>query len=243
VQSLYPTAPSHLSDDDLVELYAYPVERAWLRANFVGSLDGAAQGTDHRSGTLSSGPDRRIVGLLRTLADVILVGATTARSEGYLPVTTSEARTNLRNRLGLAPAPSIAVVSRSLLLDDALLQGGIAPTVVITTESAPPDRRHEVASLAPVLVAGESDVDMAMAREQLITHGFQRMLCEGGPTLMRALVASGALDEICLTVTPLVLAGERLRMTRGPVLDPPASFALRHLLEDDSQLFCRYTRN
>jgi riboflavin biosynthesis pyrimidine reductase len=243
VQSLFPTAPNELSYDDLAELYAYPVERPWLRANFVGSLDGAAQGGDNRSATLSSRSDKRVFGLLRSLADVILVGANTARVEGYQPVAAGETRTNLRNRLGLAPTPSIAVVSRSLRIDPGLLQGGTAPTLVITTQSAPPDRLEEIASVAPILVAGEHDVDLGLARELLVTRGFQRMLCEGGPTLMRDLIASGATDEICLTLTPLVLAGDRLRMTHGGVLDPPEYFTLRHLLEDDSQLFCRYTRN
>jgi riboflavin biosynthesis pyrimidine reductase len=243
VQALFPTAPNELSHDDLVELYAYPAERPWLRANFVSSLDGAAQGSDHRSGTLSSRADRRVFGLLRSLADVIVVGAGTARSEGYLPVTPSEARTTLRNRLGLAPSPSIAVVSRSLRIDPGLLEGGLAPTLVITTESASAERREEINSIAPVLVAGGTGVDIALAKELLISRGFQRMLCEGGPTLMRDLVASRAVDELCLTVTPLVLAGDRLRVTQGAVLDPPGHFALRHLLEDDSSLFCRYTRN
>jgi riboflavin biosynthesis pyrimidine reductase len=243
VQSLFPTVPNELSYEDLAELYAYPAERPWLRANFVSSLDGAVQGSDHRSGTLSSRPDRRIFGLLRTLADVIVVGATTTRSEGYLPVTATETRTGLRNRLGLAPSPSIAVVSRSLRIDLALLEGGLAPTLVITTASAPAELLRAVSAVADVIVAGDHDVDLGLARELLITRGFSRMLCEGGPTLMRELLASGCVDEICLTVTPLVLAGDRLRMTRGPMLDPPGHFVLRHLLEDESSLFCRYTRN
>jgi riboflavin biosynthesis pyrimidine reductase len=243
VQSLFPTAPAELSYDDLVELYAYPAELPWLRVNFVSSLDGAAQGSDHRSGTLSNRADRRIFGLLRSLADVIVVGAGTARSEGYLPVTATETRTSLRNRLGLAASPSIAVVSRSLRIDAGLLEGGLAPTLVITTESAPAERRKEVSALAAVLVAGETDVDLALAKELLISRGFPRMLCEGGPTLMRDLVAADAVDELCLTVAPRVLAGDRLRMTQGPVLDPPREFVLRHLLEDESSLFCRYSRS
>jgi 5-amino-6-(5-phosphoribosylamino)uracil reductase len=60
---------------------------------------------------------------------------------------------------------------------------------------------------------------------------------------MRDLVAANAVDELCLTITPLVLAGDRLRMAQGPVLDPPGQFVLRHLLEEESSLFCRYSRN
>lgn len=243
MQSLFPAPPGELGYDDLVQLYAYPAERPWMRANFVSSLDGAAQGSDHRSGTLSSRPDKQVFGLLRSLADVIVVGANTARTEGYLPVAASETRTALRSRLGLAPLPAIAVVSRSLQIDPDLLAGGEAPTIVISTQEASADSRKQVAALAPVIVAGRRDVDLGVAFEELVSMGFQRMLCEGGPTLMRDLVASGRADEICLTVTPLVLAGDRLRMTQGAVIEPPARFALRHLLEDAGQLFCRYTRD
>ena len=97
MQSLYPTTPNELSYRDLVELYAYPGDGAWLRANFVTSIDGAAQGSDHRSASLSSRADKRVFGLLRTLADVIVVGASTARAEGYLPVVASELRTSIRS--------------------------------------------------------------------------------------------------------------------------------------------------
>jgi riboflavin biosynthesis pyrimidine reductase len=242
VQSLFPTAPTELSYDDLAELYAYPVEQPWLRSNFVTSLDGAAQGTDLRSGSLSSRADKRVFGLLRTLTDVIIVGASTTRAEGYLPVEAGEMRTAIRSRLGLAPLPAIAVVSRSLRLDPGLLHGGDAPTVVITTEAAPTHLREQVAETSTVIVAGEADVDIDMAVDALAASGFQRMLCEGGPSLMRSLVASRRLDEICLTVSPLVVGGERLRMTHGDVIDPPAGYTLRHLLEEDSQLFFRYTR-
>ncbi len=243
MQSLFPTAPSELGYDDLAELYAYPPGRPWVRANFVTSIDGAAQGADNRSATLSSRPDKRIFGLLRSLADVVVVGASTARSEGYLPVTSTETRASLRRRLGLAAVPAIAVVSRSLRIDPGLIEGGDGPTLVITTGSAPADRLRELSALTPVLVAGDHDVDLPMALDELVARGYPRMLCEGGPSLMRDLVASGRADEICLTVTPLVLAGDRMRMTHGPVIDPPARFTLRHLLEDDSQLFFRYTRN
>jgi riboflavin biosynthesis pyrimidine reductase len=242
VQSLFPTVPNELSYDDLAELYAYPVERTWLRSNFVTSLDGAAQGPDLRSGTLSSRADKRVFGLLRTLADVIIVGASTTRAEGYLPVTAGEMRTAIRRRLGLAPLPTIAVVSRSLRLDPGLLSGGDAATVVITTEAAPAGLREEIAASSRLIVAGEADVDLDLAVDALAASGFQRMLCEGGPSLMRSLVAAGRVDEICLTVSPVVVGGNVLRMTSGDAIEPPADYRLRHLLEDDSQLFYRYTR-
>ena len=72
----------------LAAAYAYPDlgdGRAWLRANMVTSIDGAVQGPDGRSGSLSPPADRRLLGLLRALADVVLAGAGTVRTERYGP--------------------------------------------------------------------------------------------------------------------------------------------------------------
>jgi riboflavin biosynthesis pyrimidine reductase len=242
VQSLFPATPHELTDEDLVELYAYPAEQVWLRANFVSTVDGAVQGPDRRSGSLSDAADKRVFSLLRSLADVVLVGAATARVEGYAPVKTSEARVALRARLGLTPVPSIAVVSRSLTLSDELVHGGRAPTVVITTESAPAARRAAVSQAAPVIVAGAHDVDFVRAVEALADLGFSRLLCEGGPALMRDLAASGRLDELCLTIAPQLIGGPAYRMTRGSLIEPPSQLRLRHLLEQDGELFCRYVK-
>jgi len=243
VQSLFPASPNELSDSDLAQLYAYPLEQRWVRANFVSTLDGAVQGPDARSGSLSSPADHHLFALLRSLCDVVLIGANTTRVEGYQPVTEDEMNTAVRADLGLAPVPSIAVVSRSLHLDPALLRGGAAPTVVITTAAAPADLRAEVEALATVIVAGEHSVDVSAALDALAAMGLQRVLCEGGPSLMRDLVASGELDELCLTLTPRILAGDALRLTHGAAVAPPAELRLRHLLENDGELFCRYDRN
>lgn len=241
MQSVFPATPSELSDDDLAELYACPVDRRWVRANFVTTLDGAAQGSDDKSGSLSSESDERVFAMLRSLCDVVLVGANTARVEGYQPVLETEVSGSLRTRVGLAPVPALAVVSRSLKVDDVLLAGGAAPTILVTTQSAPPDLRAKAGEVAPMIVAGEVDIDIAVALDELVGQGYQRILCEGGPTLMRALVSSGQLDELCMTITPELAGGDRRRILHGDAVNPPARLTLRHLLESEGQLFCRYT--
>ena len=95
---------------------------------------------------------------------------------------------------------------------------------------------------APVIVAGQHEVDFVVALDALAAQGYQRVLCEGGPHVMQALAASGRLDELCLTITPQLVAGDRLRIAEGPALTPPLSMRLRHLLEHDGELFARYTR-
>lgn len=242
MQSLFPSSTSDLSYDDLTELYDYPVNRVWVRANYVSTLDGAVQGSDHRSGSLSSKADKRVLGLLRSLADVVVIGANTARVEDYQPVKSTDRRTLIRERLGLSPAPAMAVVSRSLNIDAALLEGGKAPTLVITTETSCSNRRTEISERAAVIVAGESSVDFARAVDALAEQGFRRMLCEGGPTLMHDVVASGRLDELCLTWTPVIASGDGLRLTNGAAVEPPYQLQLKQLLEEDGELFARYTR-
>lgn len=244
MRRLFPSSSPEVSDDDLVELYTFPEpvgrSRPWVRANFVASADGAAQGRDFKSGSLSGAADRRVFALLRALCDVILVGAGTTRVEGYKPVRPEESDTDLRTEQDLEPLPAIAVVSRSLNLDPELVKGSAAPTVVVTVQSAPADALARMRELAPVVVAGEHDVDFGEALRQLATQGYRRMLCEGGPTLMHSLVAADCLDDLCLTLSPTLIAGERLRITHGPTLDPPRDLRLAHLIEDDGELFARY---
>ncbi|MGW7369327.1 dihydrofolate reductase family protein, partial [Streptomyces sp. NPDC054841] len=120
--------------DELADAYAYPSGRgAWLRANMVSSLDGAAQ-HDGRSQPLSSDMDMRIFGTLRALADVVVVGAETVRQEGYRPARAREAFAARREAAGQGPAPAIAVVTSSLDLDFTLplFTSPLVPTLILT---------------------------------------------------------------------------------------------------------------
>jgi riboflavin biosynthesis pyrimidine reductase len=189
---------------------------------------------------LSDRADQRLFALLRSLADVIVVGAGTARAEGYLPVQPDEVAADIRAGQGLAPAPAIAVVSRSLDLDPALVTGGVAPTIVITTDTAPSERLAEARELADVIVCGSHQVSFGDVFDALAGMGLHRILCEGGPSTMYELCASDSVDELCLTVAPMITAGDRLRLANGPTLEPPRALQLRHVLESGGSLFLRY---
>src|SRR6266550_8132810 len=167
MREVYPGG-SALTDADVAALYDYPDLGApparWLPANMVASLDGAAT-VDGRSGGLSNESDQQVFALLRAHADVILVGAGTARAEGYAPVRPeSEGLRWAWLRDGRPPSPPIAVVTRGLELDlDSALLADAPPdarTIVITTESAMPGRRAAAARTAEVIVAGETSVDL-----------------------------------------------------------------------------------
>lgn len=233
--------PASAGDVDLAAAYAYPPE-PWVRANMIASVDGAAV-LDGSSRALGSPTDRELIGTLRALADVVLVGAGTARAEGYGPLRPKPARREARVAAGLPPCPRLAVVSASLDLDPgaSMFTAAEAPTVVVTCETAPAARLRAVREVAEVIVAGGSRVDPAVAVDALCSRGLRHVLCEGGPRLLTDLAAAGRLDELCLTVAPVVVAGEAPRILAGPELRDTARLRLAHVLEDDGYVYLRYT--
>ncbi len=214
-----------------------------VRAMMVASADGAAQASG-RSAGLSGPADRALFALLRSHADVVLVGAGTARAEGYGGAKPSLRRQAWREAHGLSGAPPIAVVTRSaaLRLDGPLFTDTLARPIIITQAGAPERRLEELVKRAEVIVAGEGDVDLAAALDALAERDLRRVSCEGGPHLLAGVAAVGRLDELCLTISPIVLAGPATRILDGPPLEPPGDLVLAHVLEEDGALFLRYVR-
>ncbi len=239
-RQLFPVAADQ---PDLPALYAYPDGR-WLRANMVSSADGAAS-LDGASAGLSSDTDRRVFALLRTLCDVILVGAATARAERYKPARPHELWRDLRT--GRALTPPIAVITGRLDLDPGGPLITTAPpdarTIVITTARAPRDVRAAIEPHADVIIAGEETVDFTVAVDALAERGHRRILAEGGPHLLAELLEAGLLDELCLTIGPLLAGPGAGRVVTGAATAPPLPLRLAHVLADEGFLLCRYTRN
>jgi len=230
---------AELDNYELAALYEFPGPR-WLRANMVASADGAGF-LDGRTAALSTPADMRLFGLLRVLADVVLVGAGTARAEEYKPARRRPSLEDLR--AGRPPTVPIAVVSRKLDLDFAApLFTGAPPdarTIVITCAGSPDDQRAAAARVADVIVAGETAVDLEEALAVLRDRGLGQVLCEGGPHLLGQLAADGLLDELCLTVTPVLAGPGPTRVVAGAPF-PARPMTLAHVLTDDGELFCRY---
>lgn len=231
--------PTYSEQVDLVAAYRYPDDRPWLRANMVSSLDGSAV-RDGRSEGLSGPADKEVFGVLRGLADAVLVGAGTARTEGYRALRPKPAYAEHRAALGQRPAPVLVLVSGRLDLDPGsdLFHGGAERTIVVTHAGSDPAARTRLAEVADVLVVGTDQVDLAGGLDVLAERGLSRVLCEGGPTLLAHVTAAGRLDELCLTLTPLLVAGDGRRITRGPALH--AAYRPAHLLEQDGVLLTRY---
>lgn len=243
MRNLLAAAPgAELTDEDLIGLYAVPDGPGpHLRLNFVTSPDGAATVAGLSAGLQTPG-DNRIFGLLRDLADVVLVGAGTIRDEGYGALRPGPRRRARRARLGRAELPVLAVVSNRLHLDPRAELFSTAPVrpVVITHAAADAERREALAEVATLIVAGQDTVDLAAALATLADQGLPRLLCEGGPTLFGSLLAAGCVQQLCLSITPrLVGAGPR-RIVAGPPLPAPVPMRLAGLLAEDGALFCTY---
>ena len=235
-----------MDSEALALAYAYPPlagEQTWVRANFISTLDGAATGDDGRSGSINTGADRDVFALLRALSDVILVGAGTARVERYRRATVRAPWLVLRD--GRPAHPATAVVSRSGSVPPGLSQArqDSGEVLLITCERA----GAEAIELArttlgdeQVIVAGDSTVDLSAAVDALAARGLRRILCEGGPHLMRDLTASGRLDELCLTLAPILVAGEHPRITAGPAVT--ANLLPRLLIESQGTILGRWAR-
>ncbi|MGZ4597266.1 MAG: pyrimidine reductase family protein [Actinomycetes bacterium] len=234
--------PEPADDVDLTAAYAYPRDgRTWVRANMVSSVDGAAV-VDGRSQGLSTPGDKKVFAALRGLADAVVVGAGTARTEGYRALRAKPDVAEQRASRGLRAAPVLVLVSGRLDLDPAsdLFHGGAERTVVVTSPASDGRQRDRLAEVADVIVVGEARVDIAAAVDELAARGFTRLLCEGGPHLLGDVAASGRLDELCLTIAPRLAGDEGSRILAGPTLGD--SLELAHLLEEDGALFVRYRR-
>ncbi|MFF0412536.1 pyrimidine reductase family protein [Kitasatospora sp. NPDC004745] len=235
------------STEALSAVYAYPDQvnhgRPWLRANMVAGLDGGAKLAGLSEG-LSGDADKRIFGVLRALADVVLVGAETVRAEGYGPARVGAGFAAARAAAGQAPVPAIAVVSRSLALDltAPLFTGPLVRTVVVTTADSPAERRRAVAEVADLVVAGEGSVDPRAAVAALAERGWTRLLTEGGPRLLGQLAAADLLDELCLSVAPLLTGGDAPRIIHDAEMPDVRRMRLVSLIEQKGFLFTRYLR-
>jgi len=202
--------------------------RPWLLVNMISSVDGATA-VSGRSGALGSPVDKQVFAAIRQVADVILVAAGTVRSEHYGPPETGA---------------RLAVVSASLDLDPgARLFADAKPARrpwLVTTASA------DASKLAPVvddiIVTGDERVDVTRAVDELAARGARVVLCEGGPSLNGQLIAAGLVDELCLTVAPLLVAGDSSRIAHGDPAPSPFGMRLDRAVEHDGYLFLRYVK-
>jgi riboflavin biosynthesis pyrimidine reductase len=215
--------------------------RPSVRLNMIVSVDGGTS-WGGVSGALGGAADKQLFGVLRSLADLVLVAAGTMRAEGYGPAVLPAITQDLRRARGQSPVPPIAVVSRSCRLDwDApFFTTATERPLVITVADADPAARAHAERVADLVVAGTGDVDFAVALAALADRGFASVLAEGGPTLNGQLAQAGLLDELCVTLAPRLASGDAKRILAGSTLAELGVLSLHAVLEQDDYLFLRY---
>ena len=207
--------------DDLAELYR-PPSLPWLRVNMVSTLDGAANGDSGKSGSINNEADKRVFHALRQHADAIVVGAGTARTERY----------------HVAAVPLVVVSHRGLVPEQ--LRDAPSGKVLLVTCAASTGlaEARSVLGSDQVLVCGRAQVDLAAMKATLVERGLRDLLSEGGPHLLRDLLAEGVADELCLTWVPRVIGGVHPRILEGAPVDLPMRLVL--LLEEQGTLIGRW---
>jgi riboflavin-specific deaminase-like protein len=227
-----------------VAAYAPPVksdgDRPFVRCNMISSLDGAVA-LNGRSGQLGGPADRRVFQLLRSVTDIVLVGAGTVRAERYGPARLDEQMRDLRRERAQTPVPPIAVVTRSAQLDwtsPFFTEAEARPIVFVTRECDLATRRRGE-EVADFVQAGDVRVDPRLVLRHLHQAGYRSVLLEGGPALNGDVLAAGLLDEVCLTLSPRLVGGTGPRVLAGADFSGPLHLRTVHLLEEDGFLFYR----
>jgi riboflavin biosynthesis pyrimidine reductase len=219
---------------------AWPAaDRPRVAAVMVGSLDGHAT-IDGRAGKLGNPADRAVLREMRAAADVLLVGPGTLIAERYATVLDPEQRER-RERGGLSPEPLVVTISRSLdpRLADVPLLSEPQVRVEVMTESD-----GELPGLAPgvdVVRFGLGELSVrACLRHLRERHGAVLVVTEGGPTLLRGMFAEGLVDDLVLTLAPLMVAGGGHMLLHGDQLESPERLALSDAARSGDHLFLHY---
>ncbi|MFI1992340.1 pyrimidine reductase family protein [Actinoplanes sp. NPDC020271] len=219
----------------------YPrLDRPALRVNFIASADGAVT-VDGLSAGLQGPGDKEVFDTLRMVCDALVVAAGTVRAERYDALRSAPEDRMWRTAHGLPEFPLMVIVSGSLDLDPAQLVFSDAPRrpIVLTHRAAPRD--SPIAEVAELIRVGDEAVDLAAGVAALHERGATQLLCEGGPGLLGSMIAADLVDELCLTVAPLLAGGPAGRIAHGPAT-APRRLALAHALTREDMLFLRYTR-
>lgn len=227
----------------LIERYRVPDRlKPRVRVNFIASLDGAAT-HEGLSGGLNNADDKIVFDTLRLLTDVILVGAGTVRAEGYGGIRMTAEDAAWRVAHGLSAQPPVAIVSGRLDLDPGhpIFTEAATRAIVLTHDAAPADRRVALSAVADVIVCGEDAIDPRLLVAALAARGLPQILCEGGPHLFGDLIADDRVDELCLSLSPLLEGGAAGRIAVGASA-ATRTMELLHVLRAGDMLFLRYAR-
>jgi len=224
---LYPGATESIDGDDrerLLELYR-PAHAEWLRLNLIATITGGAGGSDGTSETLSNPVDRRILGVIRELADVVLIGAESLRAEGY--------QHPRRSRL------AVVTLSGNLTGHRIEAPEGAAPIVLCPSTASARVLADLPGAEIIELEAAAAGIPADSIISALRTRGHRSIVCEGGPSLAAQLLDAGLVDEFCLSTSPIV-GGVPFPVTGRAAIDERSATLTQLLTDGASGLYARW---
>jgi riboflavin-specific deaminase-like protein len=214
-----------------------PADRPFVYVNVIETLDGhvAIDGSSHGLGDEA---DLQMLLDLRSISDAVLIGTGTLRAEGYARLVRNDERRATRRAAGLADDPLAVLISRRFDIpwEAGLFQAPEQPVLVYTAAPGPVPGVP-----APVEVIALPDPSPTAVLADLRARGARALLCESGPTLSRALVAAAVVDELFLTLAP-VLTGDESEppILAGGQLPQIVGLELLWVRQAGSQLLLRY---
>jgi len=226
------------------ELQEWLGSHTGVRANMVASVDGRAT-VGGRVGALTGPADQELLVALRGWCDVLLVGSGTVRAEGYGVIDLPEEIVAIRERRGQTRLPVVAILTASLDLDPSLPlfaeAGPDSRPWLITVAGSDRARLDPYAHIVEVAAGPDGRPSVEAALEALRAAGLRRVLSEGGPTVLGHLLGQGLVDELFVTVSPVVVGGEGIRIVHVPEYEKPVELTLRDVLSGVSEVFLRYS--
>jgi riboflavin-specific deaminase-like protein len=223
-----------------------PTGRPFVYTNFAVTLDGRAA-IEGRSGPIGTEIDTAMLVALRETCDALMIGAGTLRAERYGRIPPGEGSRAKRQRRGLAADPLVVVISGTLDVpwDSGLFTDGGGRVLIVTTSE---EEIPETATPVDVMRMPRGDVepgrpariDLAAVMGRLrADHGVRSVLSEGGPRLHGTLIEDDLVDELFVTIAPVISGGEGPRMTEL-LSQSRRALELLWLLEAEGELFARY---
>jgi len=215
-------------------------DRPRVSVNFAMTSDGAIALSEGVSGGIGDLGDRAVFRGLRDRCDAILAGTQTIATEGYGRLIRDSQRREQRTERGLAADPLSVIVSRSgeLPISAPIFESPEQQIVAFV----PPGAKHPD-SQAQLEMVELDQVSTSRALELLGKRGVRSIVCEGGPKLVSGLAADNLVDDIFLTIAPLLAGGGPTGLVNGQPLATPEPLSLQHIAERDGSIFIRWSRS
>jgi riboflavin biosynthesis pyrimidine reductase len=241
MRRLFPDPTDPVDPADVYADIPTAAGRPSVRLNMIVSVDGGTS-WNGVSGALGGPADKALFATMRSLTDVVLVASGTMRAENYGPVVLPQPVQEQRRARGQQPVPSIAVVSSSCQFDwsSPFFAAATSRPYIITVDSVDDTARREAEQAADIIIAGDDTVDLGVAVAELGARGARSILAEGGPTLNGELARARLLDELCVTLAPLLASGDAKRLIAGSTLDELEPLYVQSICKEDEYLFLRY---